>query len=344
MNTDIDSLIHRIVSGYYNININDIEYIIKSPNLNIRSRAHFIYQSIIEDNKFDVVNWIPDDQINALLVINNIWNQAKQKELDDKHKLLEQTKVDLFLNYSNDKKRNTFKNNITDISKNINELYYYKNYFNFLSLDFYAKTIENQFIVLNMVYIDDVPVFSYNDNDIDSELLIRIIEETQKHSVDMDMMKNIVKSDRWRQYWNASKDNIFIGPPYEWTQEQLTLVNLSKTYDAIREHLECPTEDIIQDNDALEGWMIHQNHKIEQEKKKKKIEDKYGLNNKRGDEIFILTDSVEETKEIFGLNDPHAKAKINQMRQISKEGKEVKWQDLPFVKQELQQMSYNKKG
>lgn len=342
MNTDIDGLIHRIVSGYYYININNIEYLIKSPNLNTRSRARFVYRSIIEDNKFDIVNWIPDHQINALLVVNNIWNNTKDKELEEQHKLLEQTKVDLFLNYSNDKTRKTLKNNIINISKHINQLYAYKNYFNFLSLDFYAKTVENQFLVLNMVYIDDSLAFSYNDNDIDSDLLMRITEQIQTYSIDMDMMKNIVKSYQWKQYWNASKDNIFSGPSYEWTEEQITLVNLSKTYDAIREHMESPTEEIIEDNDALDGWMIYQNRKIEKEKKKQKVEDKYGLNNKRADEIFILTDSVEETKEIFDLNDPQAKAKINQLKQIVKDNKETKWQDIPFVKQELQQMSTRK--
>ncbi len=339
MNSDIDNLIHRIVSGYYNITIDNSVYTIKSPNLDIISRAHFIYQSIIDDNKFDITNWLPNRQINTLLLFNNIWNDNKQKELDAQYELLDQTKVELFLNYSNDKKRKLFKETIGSISKCINSLYSQKTYFNFLSLEFYARTIENQFIALNMVYIEDELLFSANDNDIDSELYTRIIEVIQKNMIDMDLMKTIVKSEKWRQYWSASKEHIFEGPSYKWTEDQLTIVNLSKTYDAIREHMESPPEEIIQDNDALDGWMIHQNRKIEKEKKKQAVEDKYGLNNKRGNEVFILTDSVEETKEIFALNDAQAKSKVNQLKQLSKEGKEIKWQDIPFVKQELQQMS-----
>ncbi len=339
MNSDIDDLIHRIVSGYYHITIDNNVYTIKSPNLDIRSRAHFIYQSIIEDNKFDLTNWIPNDQINTLLLFNNIWNNDKQKELDAQYKLLDQTKIELFLNYSNDKKRKLFKETIISISQYISSLYNKKTYFDFLSLEFYARTIENQFIALNMVYLKDRLLFSPNDDDIDSELYSRIIELIQKNIIDMDLMKTIVKSEKWKQYWSASKEHIFEGPSHRWTEDQLTIVNLSKTYDSIREHMESPPEEIIQDNDALDGWMIYQNRKVEKDKKKQAIEDKYGLNNKRGDEVFILTDSVEETKEIFALNDAQAKSRINQIKQISKEGKEIKWQDVPFVKQELQQIS-----
>jgi len=339
VNADIDGLIHRIVSGYYNITINNNVYTIKSPNLDIRSRAHFIYTSIIEDNKFDLTYWIPNNQIHTLLLFNNIWNDDKEKELKAQHNLLDETKIELFLNYSNDKKRKLFKETIGSISQYINTLYNQKTYFDFLSLEFYARTIENQLIALNMVYIENELLFSSNDNDVDSELYARIIEEIHKNIIDMDLMKTIVKSEKWRQYWSASKEHIFEGPSHKWTEDQLTIVNLSKTYDAIREHMESPSEEIIQDNDALDGWMIHQNRKIEKDKKKQAIEDKYGLNNKRGDEVFILTDSVEETKEIFALNDPQAKFRLNQIKQISKEGKETKWQDVPFVKQELQQMS-----
>lgn len=346
MNTDIDSLVHRIVSGYYKITIDNIEYIIKSPNLDIRSRAHFIYRSIIEDNKYDVINWTPDNQIKSLLLFNNIWNDSKEKILDTQHQLLKQTKIDLFLNFSNDKKRKLFKENIRHISSYIEQLYNQKTYFNFLSLDFYAKTIENQFMILNMVYMDsDRLLFDQDSENINSVLFNRIIEEVQKNIINMDIMKNIVKSDVWRNYWSASKDNIFDGPAHKWTEEQLTLVNLSKTYDAIREHLESPSEDIINDDDALDGWILYQNDKAEKEKKKQKLEDKYGLNNKKGSEVFILTDSVDEAKEIFELNDPQSKAKINQLKQIYQTGKETKWAEVPFVKQELQQISNsNRKG
>lgn len=334
---DIDGLIHRIVSGHYYILVDNIKHKIKSPNLELRSRAHFIYNTIIDDNKFDTDSWITDQQIDTLLLFNGIWNINKQKELEDQLKLLDQNKVDLFLNYSNDKQRKKIKHNIESITSYIHQLYDKKNTFRFLSLDFYAKTIENQFLVLNMVYTNnDDLLFDQDTDNIDMGLFTKLIEEIQKYSIDIGLMKNIAKSDQWKNYWNAGREQIIDGPSYNWTEEQVTLINLSKTYDSIREHLECPSEDIIKDDDALDGWMIHQNKKIETEKKKQKLEAKHNLSAKKADEVFILTDSVEETKEIFDLNDYAAKDKIKQLKEISKTNKETKWVDVPFVQKELQ--------
>lgn len=349
MSLDVETLIHRIVSGSYILNIDNNNYIIQSPDLELRSRARSIYNSIIEDNKFETDFWISDHQINTLLLFNGIWNDSMQKQLDDQIKLLEQSKIDLFLNYSNDKQRYQLKDNIISINSYINKLYEKKYAFNFLSLDFYAKTIENQFLVLNMVYYDNnEQVFDKDSEKIDSGLFSKLIEEIQKNSIDMTMMKTIVKSNQWRNYWTACKDNLIRQHLNKWTEEQITLVNLSKTYDSIREHPESPSEEIINDDDALDGWMIYQNNKIEKEKKKQKLEEKHGLNNKKGDEIFILTDSVEETKEIFNLNDPTNKAKINQIKKLANTtDTEVKWAEIPFVKQELQQQYQtlsNRKG
>jgi hypothetical protein len=335
---DIDGLIHRIVSGYYYITIKDIRYKIKSPNLKIRYRAHSIYNTIIENNKYNTNYWLSDNEIQSLLLFNNIWDNSKQKELDDQNKLLNQTKVNLFLDYSNEKKRKIYKETLIQINSHINNLYDQKYYFNFLSLDFYAKSIENQYIILNMVYRDNKKILVDQDmDDIDMDFFNGIIQEVQRNSIDMDTMKNIAKSQQWRNYWAAGKTKTLKGSSSSWTEEQLTLINLSQTYDSIREHMECPPEEIIQDNDALDGWMIHQNDKIEKEKKKQKIDDKYGLKNKKGDEVFILTDSVEETKEIFGLNTPENKHKINQIKEIGKQNKETKWIEVPFVQQELKQ-------
>ena len=43
-------------------------------------------------------------------------------------------------------------------------------------------------------------------------------------------------------------------------------------YDNIQESMDCPTEDVINDDDMLDGWFIVQNRKREKDKKEKDVD------------------------------------------------------------------------
>jgi uncharacterized Fe-S cluster-containing protein len=114
------------------------------------------------------------------------------------------------------------------------------------------------------------------------------------------------------------------------------LIGLHKMYDNARQHQESPSEDIIKDDDALDGWFLHQNRKAEKEKKKNAILGKVGDKNKNKDEIFLITNDAKESQEIFSVNDDKGKQQIQEMIAASQQ-KETKWQDLNFVKENVKQ-------
>ena len=65
----------------------------------------------------------------------------------------------------------------------------------------------------------------------------------------------------------------------------------SSLYDNIQESPDCPSNEVINDDDMLDGWMIIQKRNREQAKLQKDAENKFG--NKKisnADEVFIVKD------------------------------------------------------
>jgi hypothetical protein len=345
VDSDIESYIYRIINGYYYISINNKKYKILLPRLSIKNQAHSIYLSILDDNKFDTASWITSKAIDNLLNIYDIWNNDKQKILDEYSKNLDNFKIELYLNFDNQTVRNETKKYITNTLTEINKLYNSKHYFDYLTLEYYAQNIKNQYLVMNMIYnIDDTKVFNYNNfDDINFMFLEKFLFEIHQNVIPSQDIKKIARHEIWRSFWNISKEKIFDGTAKDWTDEQQSLVNFTKVLDSIKEHMEAPSSDVIDDDDALDGWILYQNDKNEKEKKKKQISDRYDLNNKKGNEIFILTKDKKEMNTIFGLNDNQTRKDLIAANKLINEKGTVKEADLPHVKRELRNKMNNRK-
>jgi hypothetical protein len=333
---DIEDIIYRIISGFYYIEVDGTVYKIVLPKLSVKHEAQNIYRLALNRSKFDD-GWISSGEIENYLKYFNIWNNDKAKLLEGLPKELNKYKIQLYLNFNHPENKKQIKETIKSLNKQINELTNDKQSFDYLSLDSYALGLKNQFIISQTVYHNNELVFNGNFEDTDSTLLEKIILEIHRNSLSAYTLKTISRHDLWKSYWDASKERIFKSPAIEWTDEQISLINLSKMLDSIREHPECPNDEIIADFDALDGWLLHQQEKMEKEKKKQAISDKYGLDKQNGSEVFLVTDSVEETKEIYSLNSREDNYNIKTMHQAVKEKGEMKWSEVPHVQRQLKQ-------
>ena len=72
--------------------------------------------------------------------------------------------------------------------------------------------------------------------------------------------------------WGCSKNSLpFDKNPWEWTVPQITLVSLSRMYDNVYKSPECPPDEIIADNYAIDGWFIEQHEERKKRQKEKCI-------------------------------------------------------------------------
>lgn len=336
MDLDIDSCIYRIINGFYYIDINNETYKIYVPSRHILHKAHLKYLSVLEDLKFDNKYYLSQSLIDNLLLINNLWTENSDLELVSLNKILDGAKIKLYLEYDIPTLRRKNKEIISEINDKINKLINNKNYFSNLSVDYYANTIKNEYIIINTVYKNNQLVFDDDIDNIDVKLLENLAYEIQKNIISIEDFKKIICSYQWKSYWDAGKEKIFNTPVSEWTEEQRLIITLSKNYDAMREHPEAPSSEIMMDSDALEGWILYQNDKTNKEKKLNSINagKKPSKTSKSGyniEEIFLPVSSQEEVNEIIALNDPITERARKSMIKKASEGTSVKWTEFPGV-------------
>ena len=106
----------------------------------------------------------------------------------------------------------------------------------------------------------------------------------------------------------------------------------SGLYDSVYESPEAPAEEIVKDDDLLDGWLIDQRRKSERDKKKQKAEGILGKNSD-ADDVFVMAHNREDALEVESMNDDVA-TMIKKERQAAKENADglIKDVDLPDVR------------
>ena len=118
-------------------------------------------------------------------------------------------------------------------------------------------------------------------------------------------IRDLARNDPWRVCWHSKSYSALFGNETNrvLSNDQKSLILWSSMYDNIQESMECPTEEVIADDDMLDGWFILQKRKQKSEKAKSELESKTS-NQKiaNSDEIMIMTDSAKEAENIHGMN------------------------------------------
>lgn len=331
---EYDKLLYRILLGYYFIDVNNIRYKVVYPDLRLKYEAELLYDKIIEDNKFEKT-YLDNQQIKFYLLTNNIWSAQDDEKLKNCEKFLEESKIQLYLNFFNQKNKMLYKKHILKSQQDIIKFYAQKNSFNYLTIEEQALSIKNEFLIINTIYdINNNLVFNNIDDNLEYHQLQIFIKEIIDNAITATQLRSIARSDLWRSYSvanNLEKDIISMNDDFR------HLLNLHKMYENAKQHPESPDQTIIDDDDALDGWFLFQNRKTEKEKKKNAMLDKLGGNKiKNANEVFVLTNDIQERNEIYELNDTNSRAQIKELIATSNSTEEsIKWQNIGFVQRDL---------
>jgi len=151
--------------------------------------------------------------------------------------------------------------------------------------------------------------------------------------IDDVVIRGLARNNEWRQHWRSIKlgQKIF-GDIL--TREQHSLISWSQFYDNIGESVDAPSDEILGDDDLIDGWCITQQRKRKEEDKKK-IADRYG----NAGEIFIPVSSPEQAAKINELNDGSARMIKRQREMTIQKRGSVNEQDMPDAKMAIKQQA-----
>lgn len=330
---DKDTLLHRILCGKLYFYFKGEKYELKSADFNIRYESDILYSSIINDEKYN--DWIREDNMIEVMMGLGIWHNGMSTIIKQLQTKIDNLKVELFQNFASLSKHARIRNSLQNSKHQLNKILSVKQDFFNHTLEGYASSIKNEFVLCNTLYKKNKKVFDYQNSDATTYVFFNeLIAEINKHAISVDDIKTIAKSDNWKSYWNANKNNVFSGSVSEWTDDQRGLVNISKMYDSVYEHPESPNEKVIEDNDMLDGWMIVQKRKNEKEKNQKTI-DELNPNIKKAQEVFLMANNTEDVESILDLNSPEAIHRMNQKIAVINRSGEVQDSQLPDVQMDL---------
>lgn len=308
--SDTEILLHRILCGRLIFYFKGEKYELRSPDNLIRYESDILYDSIINDEKYN--EWIRTDNMLEVMIGLGIWHNSMNSLVKQLNTKIDNLKVELFQNFAAVSKHNKIRNGLYSAKNQLGKILSSKNDFFNHTLEGYATSIKNEYLICNTLYKNNQKILNYNNNNSTTYTFFNdLISEINKYAVSVEDIKNVAKSDNWRSYWNANKTNVFPGSVTEWTDDQRGLVNISKMYDSVYEHPECPNDKVINDDDMLDGWMIVQKRKNEKEKNQKTI-DELNPNLKNAQEVFLMANNQDDAENILGLNSQESLNRLNQ--------------------------------
>lgn len=285
-----DFFIYQMLSGQMRLKTPDGIVIVKDPSDEIRYMAAEIYREALNNDLYE------EKEILAILYHYGIWDDEKEEEYLDSPKKTDNLKVGIYKNPQDKKLRRSLRQE----EEKIIELINIRHSWDLYTKQGYATFIKNQYILENTAFLNGRP---YDKIHLLSSFL-------SKNTPTDKQIRELARTEPWVTLFEMGKrsDNDVGKRLYVYT----------KMYQNIREHTECPSEDIINDDDALDGWMILQKRKKEKERNLNEIDKKLGKNANKS-QVFLPASNNTEGKAVFrdikevnkinDLNDESAKSK-----------------------------------
>lgn len=342
---NFDILLYQITSGVIRCNVGQEIYYICRPSSQHKMEAAFLKNELIYEG--ELLGLLKRSELFDFLIHNKLWSIKEENELQSLIPTLDGLKEQMYDFYSSfkGKKLKAAKKQLEKNKKRIRELQYKKSLHD-------GNTIEGMSELAEVQYLVYKNTTDKNGNKIDAEqysdnFFIFLFNSYLENKPTEEMIRELSKTPKWRMIWASGRQEgrIFGVSSVELTEEQSSLIGWSKLYDNINEHPEKPPEEVLEDNDLLDGWIIRENKKQQQDNAKVTTKTK-------GDEQFIVVETEEDAKRVYEQNNPHARMVQRQrLAAVSNSNTgRVKEQDTPDAIQKIrtkavQQMrEKNKKG
>jgi len=334
-NESLDILLYKILSGYLIFYYKEEKYELRKISNNLRYEADLLYEKILSDEKYN--DWIREESVENILINLGLWTKDTANFMTKLEKSIDNLKVELFQNFLNTDNQNRIRKSLNNTKNTLDKIKNIKIEFASNTLEGYASSIKNEFIICHSLFKNNKQVFNYDNQDSDPSSLSyfnEMVNEVNKYNISIASFRKLARHYTWRSYWNIKNVSIFPGTVSEWTDDQRSLISFSQMYDSVYEHPDCPNDKIINDDDMLDGWMIVQKRKIEKAKKQTSIDD-INPNLKNANEVFLFGQKQEEIQEILSLNSQESlnrlKEKMNYIKQVGS----VEDSQLPDVKRQI---------
>lgn len=321
--------ISRIRTGIVYVKVDNFRVKVLTPTFEDVHLASEIFMETYDQARSDDI--LTQDEMVEWLTERNFWGQDKIDQKEQLEKNLEKLKVEIFQTRTNKKMVDTIRAYLRATEKGLAKLENEKNEFFENTCEGLGFQEQQRWLFKRCCFVGSEPV---NFEEIDqAELYFNYAAK----SLDEKQLRYLARNDPWRGHW-VMKDHckLFMNPDDRvLSTDQQGLIIWSNMYDNIQESLECPTEDVINDDDMLDGWFIIQRRKQESEKAKSELEQR--TNNEKianSDEILVMASNKKEANAVHNMNDINGDMiRKQRLNTVKRKGKAV---DLDFQDRKIE--------
>jgi hypothetical protein len=335
------STINRITTGIVYLNIKETIYRLRQPTQSERALSELVYRETLNNSKFEEL--ITRDQASAILHKRRIWTTEHDQQYEDLIKYLDDLKASLYRALYNEKEQKQLRRKIASVRKGLEKNLHRKYSFDYMTLENHAEITRDEF--LTAICIENnkgEPVYTYeNYNKADNYILQRFLNFLIRNIITVEEYREMARTDPFRGMWIMGQAEVFGVPVCNLSMDQRSLIMYSRMYDNVYENHERPSDDVIDDDDMLDGWFVIERRKAEKDRKKQEIEKLLakkgigGADNGAG-EMFVMANTETEASKIRELNDLNTRMRMQQRKKALDEKGRLEEHQLPDVQMELQ--------
>lgn len=317
--------LNKILSGKIIVKLRDQLIIINQPDAQTRYLADSFAEQVYEE-AFEEEVYL-QEELEDLIIKNQWWTEEQEKLLTEIPKRLESMKVEYFNNFlKTDQKKKTKRaiKRTESIFEDLQRIKY--GLFNYT-----CESLQTQ--AYTMFIIQECSTDQYGKK-LDKSLFSPyvIYSKYNEELLGDKEIRKVSKSSEWRLIWNATKsgNSLFSFPACDFTEMQKGLINWSRVYDSIYESPDMPSDEIIEDDYAIDGWFTSQKNKRDDDNKNamKDTLPKTG-------EVFLMVKNKEEAKNVHSMNTQEGKEAIKSREQDLKRNGSLKEQEFSHVQTKL---------
>ena len=322
-------LVFRIRSGIYKVPYNKFNIKVLTPTIEEEFESCEVYErSYYESMNDDIMT---QEECTEWMLENGLWTYEEDLKIKEVNKEIENLKINVYKKFNNGRLRESARIYLRAAEEGLKQMENKKNTYYGNTCEGIAQLDKSMFLLEACSYVggEKLDPDSVELNDLLNKYYSLILKEGD--------CREIARSDPWRSIWSLRETNtfnLFNNTNRELSVDQKNLLIWSRMYDNIQESMECPSEKVIEDDDALDGWFIEQRRKNEREKAVGVIEDSIQNDKIRNSqEVIVFADNQKDAQNVHEMNSTTAKVMKKEREQVIKEkGSAV---DLDFADQKM---------
>lgn len=336
-----DLYVARICSGSVRCTARDHrgrmrEVLIKRASRDEAYRAAEIFRDVYCESQ--EAGLYDEDALYDFLVTRGLWDETRQSLLDKLPKEIDEFKLALYRAGFKSGEKVVIRKALDAARTRLAQVIRQRHAYDHLSCSGTAAIARSRYLVGRSLFLPGGrPVFGSGDDfwEQPSVLLDNVLAWQAGNRLSDGQFRELARTEPWRSLWACRKveGSVFGVPPTDYTDEQKSLVTWSVVYDNAYQHPQCPADEVLDDDDLFDGWMIERRLEREQGGKKTSSEDVLSERMRGHEHVFMVAGDEQEAEEVMGQNDEHARRAQRQRFAHLREKGVVDEMEMPDTKQ-----------